>query len=303
MTGCDVVVAGAINTDLVAVVSRAPVAGETVTGRSFSVFGGGKGANQAVAARRSGASVTMVGAIGDDRFGAERKAELVAEEIDVNGVARLHDQQSGVALITVEVGGENRIAYIPGPVLDVSKEQLLRALDRALPKVYLQPNEVPVHVALAAFEHARTLGAVTILNAAPDPENVAPLLEAVDFLIVNRGEAEAMIGTRSDADDLAASVANQTGTSVILTLGGDGVLAIHDGQSIRLPAPGVDVVDTTGAGDTFCGAFAAQLAAGLPFVDALAWAVVAASLATTNEGAQPAIPHAEDIQAFMAARS
>lgn len=296
----DVVVAGAINTDLVAVVSRAPEAGETVTGQSFSVFGGGKGANQAVAACRAGASVALGGAIGDDNFGPDRLRKLAAEGIDVDGVVRLRHQQSGVALIIVEEAGENRIAYIPGPVLAVSAAQLSDLLDRVRPAVYLQPNEVPVPVAKVAMKRARSLGAITLLNAAPDPESVEPLLGDVDFLIVNSGEARALAQREGAAEELVSTLAADTGASVILTAGGTGVFSSREGRFVHVPAPPVDVVDTTGAGDTFCGALAAQLAAGCEFEASLEWAVAAASLATTREGAQPSIPGAAEISRFLA---
>jgi ribokinase len=299
----DVVVAGAINTDLVAVVERAPEAGETVTGMSFTVFGGGKGANQAVAARRAGARVAMVGATGDDAFGAERRSELAAEGIVIDGIAELGGMTSGVALITVEPEGENRIAYVPGPTLKITGEQVRERLELHRPSVYLQPNEVPTEVAGVALRAARMLGATTMLNAAPDPATVRSLVSDVDVLIVNEVEAFSLVGHDGPLDVIAEALANEAATTVVLTAGARGVYAVIEGAVSHLPAPRVDVVDTTGAGDTFCGALAAGVARGVPFLNAVGWSVHAASLATTVAGAQPSIPTRQAVDDFMAARS
>ncbi len=296
----DVVVAGAINTDLVAVVERAPQAGETVTGSSFSVFSGGKGANQAVAAQRSGAPTVMVGAVGDDAFGADRRADLAAEGIIVGGIAEIAGMTSGVALIMVEREGENRIAYVPGPTLRVTGEQIRAAMEAHRPAVYLQPNEVPSEAAAEAFRAARELGAATVLNAAPDPETVWPVLADVDYLIVNEVEAFALVDEAGPLDDIAVRVARRSGTRVVLTAGADGAYGVEDDAVFHVAAPAVKVVDTTGAGDAFCGAFAACLARGTPFREAVAWSVVAGSLATTISGAQPSIPRGEAIEGLIA---
>lgn len=298
--GTDVVVAGAINTDLVAVVARAPEAGETITGLSFAIFGGGKAANQAVAARRAGGSVVLVGAVGDDAFGTDRRDELERDGLDLRAVAEHAGMASGVALITVECGGENRIAYVPGPTLKITGEQIVQALERVRPGVYLQPNEVPLDAAATALRRARELGATTMLNAAPDPEAASPLLGDVDYLIVNEGEAIVLAGRSGPCDEIAAVLARQTDATVVVTAGADGAYGVHEGHSLHVPAPRVDVVDTTGAGDTFCGAFAARIAERAPFEEALRWAVWAGALATTIVGAQPSIPRHEAVDAFIA---
>lgn len=298
----DIVVAGAINTDLVAVVDRAPDAGETVTGMSFAVFGGGKGANQAVAAQRAGAATALVGATGDDAFGAERRAELAAEGILVDGIEEMHGMVSGVALIMVEPEGENRIAYVPGPTLKIRGEQIREALEVRRPGVYLQPNEVPVEAAAEGLRVAREFGARTILNATPDPTAVRPLLSDVDVLIVNEVEAIALVGSRGPLDEIARDLATETVTAVVLTAGADGVYAVLDGEVSHEPAPRVAVVDTTGAGDAFCGAFAASVARGVPFLEAVKWSVYAGSLATTKAGAQSSIPTRQAIEDFITTR-
>jgi ribokinase len=294
-----VLVAGAINTDLVGSVERTPAAGETVTGRSFDIFGGGKGANQAVAARRSGAAVSLVGAVGDDDFGTQREAELLAEGIDIRSVVRRDNASSGVALILVDEGGENRIAYIPGATLTITEDDVVEAVSRTSPEVYLQPNEVPRESALAGLRRAGELGALRLLNAAPDPKDVLPLLAHVDILIVNAGEAGELAGSGDGDNELptvAKRLAERHGIDVVVTAGAMGAIASYRGEFIRVPAPDVIAVDTTGAGDAFCGAFAARLASGAGFEVAMQWAVTAASLAVTVAGAQPSIPDASAIR-------
>ena len=295
----DVVVAGAINTDLVATVEHAPEAGETVTGSSFAVFGGGKAANQAVAARRAGSTVALAGAVGDDTFGVDRRADLARDGIDLGGVLQIDGMASGVALITVERLGENRIAYVPGPTLKITGEQIRKVLERTRPAVYLQPNEVTLDAAAEALRYARELGSATMLNATPDPALVRPLVDDVDYLIVNEVEAFALAGRMGPLAEVAAALAEQTGTSVVLTAGAEGAYGYHQGQAMHVPASRVDVIDTTGAGDTFCGVFASRIAGGSSFDEAVRWAVRAASLATTSAGAQAAIPTREAVERFI----
>lgn len=295
----DVVVAGAINTDLVATVEHAPEAGETVTGSSFAVFGGGKAANQAVAARRAGSTVALAGAVGDDTFGVDRRADLARDGIDLGGVLQIDGMASGVALITVERLGENRIAYVPGPTLKITGEQIRKVLERTRPVVYLQPNEVTLDAAAEALRYARELGSATMLNATPDPALVRPLVDDVDYLIVNEVEAFALAGRMGPLAEVAAALAEQTRTSVVLTAGAEGAYGYHQGQAMHVPASRVDVIDTTGAGDTFCGVFASRIAGGSSFDEAVRWAVRAASLATTSAGAQAAIPTREAVERFI----
>lgn len=300
MAGERIVVAGAINTDLVAVVERAPEAGETVTGLSFHVYSGGKAANQAVAARRAGAAVALVGAVGDDGFGSDRRTELARDGIDLAGVRQIDGMASGVALITVEQKGENRIAYVPGPTLQIDADQIRGVIERFRPAVYLQPNEAPAEAAAAGLKAAKAVGAVAMLNAAPEPEAVRSLLDFVDYLVVNEVEAAALLGGSTDFAAMTEALARQSGTSVVLTAGSKGAYGFHDGEAVHVPAPPVTVVDTTGAGDTFCGAFATRIGRGDVFADAMRWAVTAASMSAQKAGAQPSIPTGEDVDAFLA---
>jgi ribokinase len=303
LTSTRVLVAGAINTDLVARTPRAPEAGETVTGSSFAIFGGGKGANQAVAAARSGAATALLGAVGNDDFGAARRKDLLAEGINLEAVATIRDVASGVALISVESSGQNRIIYIPGTTSSITSEHAREAILQVMPALVLTTLEPPKDAMAALIESGKAAGAKVVLNATPEPEKARSLLSNVDILIVNEPEAVALLGqgassgiSREAADDLRALGPS----SVVITLGGEGAIAVTDGGSDRVAAPEVDVVDTTGAGDTLCGAMVAALAEGRDFGDALRFGVYAASLAVTKEGAQTAIPRRDGIERFLA---
>ncbi|MCC6792324.1 MAG: ribokinase [Thermomicrobiales bacterium] len=290
-------VAGAINTDLVARVRRAPEAGETVTGSSFDIFGGGKGANQALAAARSGATTAMLGALGVDDFGRQRLTDLQADGIDVESVRMSGEAASGVALIVVDELGENRISYVPGATLTVSERDAVAAFERVRPGVILATIELP-NVALAAlFRAARSAGSRVIVNATPEPASGAALLPHADVLIVNETETRELLGQPTGSDWVGASSRlRELGPSwVIITLGADGAVANFDGRIVRATAPRVEVVDTTGAGDAFCGAFAARLALGADPDDALRAGIAAGTLAVTVAGAQRSMPRQADV--------
>ncbi len=303
-----VLVAGAINTDLVAWVRRAPSAGETVTGSRFGVFGGGKGANQAVAAARSGAQTTMLGAVGRDDFGRSRLADLQAEGIITDGVAIVDGVASGVALIIVDQEGENRIAYVPGSTLMVTVDQAVETLRRTQPAVVLTTLELPLEALEALYQAARAIGATIVCNAAPEPASGAQLAMQADVLIVNETEAAELLGAPAHRDDWPAVAMALTrllggaGRAAIVTLGEDGAVVALNEKTWHFPAPSVPVVDTTGAGDAFCGAFAARLAAGADILQAAEAGVVAGSIAVTREGAQPSMPRREEIERFLAKR-
>ncbi|CAA9580972.1 MAG: Ribokinase [uncultured Thermomicrobiales bacterium] len=300
-----VLVAGAINTDLVARVRAAPAAGETVTGLGFAVFGGGKGANQAVAAARSGAPTAMLGAVGRDDFGRQRLADLVNEGIDVASVAEVDDAASGVALIVVEERtGQNRIAYVPGATLGVLPEGACASVRRVRPAVLLATLELPIATLDALLGVARELGVMTVVNAAPESAAGRALLARIDLLIVNETEAGDLLGRpvgSESGSEAALALAALGPPTVVVTLGAAGAVVAHAGVATLLPAPTVAVVDTTGAGDAFCGAAAARLAAGDDALAAAAAGVVAGSLAATRAGAQPSMPTREAVDRLAAA--
>ena len=296
-----VLVAGAINTDLVARMKRAPNAGETITGHAFSIHAGGKGANQAVAVARSGVPVTMLGAIGTDDFGTGRLNDLRAEGIDTGSIEVAHDVASGVAMIFVEESGENRIAYVPGATLSVTPEMAERALREASPRFVLATNELSPETLSALFAQARRQSIPVVFNATPDPDTAHPLLDNVDILIVNQGEAAALVNPGGDAtvEDVIKRLQGFGLDGVVMTLGSDGVIGRFNGREFRYRSPTVDVVDTTGAGDTFSGVMVAQLSAGSDLAEAARIGVHAAALAVTIAGAQPSIPDGATIQEFV----
>jgi ribokinase len=302
-----VLVAGAINTDLVARVEHAPAAGETVTGSSFAIFGGGKGANQAIATARSGAPTAMLGALGDDDFGRARRADLNAEGIMTTFVAQSEAEPSGVALIVVEdKTGQNRISYVPGATLTISPAQALEAIEQVQPGVVLTTLEPVPETVDALIEEGHAIGALVVLNASPEAEGARSFLDRLDVLVLNEVEAEQLLGSPVTAENsarAALALAELGPATVVITLGAAGAVVALHGETSAIPAPVVTVVDTTGAGDAFTGAFAAELARGSDAVAAARTGVVAGSLATTVPGAYPGLPRREAIEAMLQGRS
>jgi ribokinase len=299
-----VLVAGAINTDLVARVAKAPDAGETVTGSSFAIFGGGKGANQAIAVARSGAPTAMLGALGEDDFGRQRRADLDSEGIDTDSVARSTTAASGVALIVVEEEtGQNRISYVPGATKTLTPEQARAAVDRVSPRVVLTTLEPPPETLAALLAVGKQRGATIVLNASPEAIGAKPFLEDIDVLVVNETEAEDLLGyavSAASGEEAARSLAALGPGTVVVTLGAAGAAVSDGGKTATFAAPRVDVIDTTGAGDAFCGAFAADLARGVDVFLASRTGVAAGSLATTIPGAYPGIPYRDAINRMLA---
>jgi ribokinase len=297
-----VLVAGAINTDLVGRAVRSPEAGETVTGSSFAIFGGGKGANQAFAVARSGVRTVMLGAVGDDDFGRARLSDLHAEGIGTDSVATRPDMVSGVALILVDDSGENRILYVPGPTLTISVADAERAVDAVQPALVLLTLEPPLETAERLIELAKHRTIPVVLNAAPEPGAAVALAAQADVLIVNETEASQILGIAQgelDWPEVVRKLHERGPTTVVATLGEQGALVWHDGEVEHISAPRVDVVDTTGAGDSFCGAFAARLVRGDDPVSAARYGVAAGSLAVTVAGAQPSIPTDAEISVLL----
>jgi ribokinase len=288
----------------VARVAKAPDAGETVTGSTFAIFGGGKGANQAIAAARSGAPTAMFGALGDDDFGRQRRADLDGEGIDTASVARSTTAASGVALIVVEEAtGQNRISYVPGATMTLTAEQARAAVDRVRPQVVLTTLEPPPETLAALVDVSKERGATIVLNATPEAAGARPLLARIDVLVVNETEAEDLLGyavSATNGEEAARALAALGPGTAVVTLGAAGAAVAHDEQTASFPAPRVDVIDTTGAGDAFCGAFAADLARGLDPFSAARTGVAAGSLATTIPGAYPGIPRRDAIQRLLA---
>ncbi|WP_248322227.1 ribokinase [Caballeronia sp. Sq4a] len=300
-----VVVVGSLNMDLVARAPRLPKPGETLAGSAFVQAPGGKGANQAVAAARLGAQVAMIGCVGRDANGATLRAGLEAEGIDCAALATSADAPTGVALIIVDDASQNAIVIVAGsnaqvtPAVIDEQEALLARAD-----VIVCQLETPPETVRAALAAGRRLGRTTILNPAPAASTLpADWFALIDYLIPNELEAATLSGiaiaTPDDARRAARVLKEKGARNVIVTLGAQGVFALlgDDSDGQHLPSPKVEAVDTTAAGDTFIGGFAAELARGSAVADAIAFGQRAAALAVTREGAQPSIPRRSEIAA------
>jgi ribokinase len=298
-----ITVFGSINMDLVATTPRLPKPGETVPGTGFATAAGGKGANQALAARRAGASVRMVGAVGRDAFAAPALDLLDKAGTDLSSVAQV-DGPTGTALILVGGDGENMIAVVPGANGTVSPEQAKDAVSKSAEGDFLMLQlEVPVASVRAALEAAKARGVRSVLNTAPLIPEAAELARLADIVIANETEFERLVGrdnlSASEREEMLLSMHGDTGQTLIITLGADGVIAAEGGLLHRTKGLKIEPVDTVGAGDTFCGYLTASLDAGLVFDEALRRAAVAGSLACLKAGAQPSIPLAAEVTASL----
>ncbi|MFJ2057228.1 ribokinase [Streptomyces sp. NPDC087908] len=290
-----IVVLGSTNMDLVAYVPRAPALGETVTGRSFRTIPGGKGANQAVAAARAGAEVSMIGAVGADDFGTRLRASLEHCSVDTD-LLRTAEGPSGTAHIVVDDEGGNAIVVIPGAngtvtSLDHGDEALIGTADALLLQL-----ELPLSVVVEGAATARRLGVRTVLTPAPAQPLPPELLASVDLLVPNEHEAAALTGL-ADPREAALALLRDV-PEVVVTLGAAGSLyAVRGADPVTVPAPRVRAVDSTAAGDTFVGALVVALAEGRPAPEALAWAGSAAALSVQREGASTSMPYRTEIDA------
>jgi ribokinase len=300
-----VVVIGSLNMDLVTRAPRLPRGGETLIGESFATVSGGKGANQAVAASRLGAEVSMVGCVGSDAYGEELRGALLAEQIDCQAVSTV-EGSSGVALIVVDDNSQNAIVIVAGangaltPQVIDQFDAVLQAAD-----VIICQLEVPDATVGHALKRGRELGKIVILNPAPASRPLpADWYASIDYLIPNESEASALSGLPVDSLETAETAATRLialgAGKVIITLGAQGSMFANGTGFEHFPAPTVKAVDTTAAGDTFVGGFAAALASGKTEAEAIRFGQVAAALSVTRAGAQPSIPTLSDVQAFKA---
>lgn len=291
-----VLVAGSANLDFVVRAAHVPAPGETILGRELATFPGGKGANQAVASARAGAAPTrMLLALGDDPFAAPLEASLQDAGVTLH-LKRARGTATGTAFICIADDGENGITVAPGA------NSTLGAAD--LPPLdgvgyLLMQLETPVEAVSAWAAAARAAGVQVVLNAAPARALPPALLAAVDVLVVNEGELAALSGVHGDIEGALDRLPNPC---VIVTLGALGCCARHDGGLHLQPGFAVDVLDTTAAGDTFCGTLVAALAQAQPFATALRRACAASALACTRLGAQASIPDAAAVDALLAAQ-
>lgn len=296
---------GSINMDLIATTVRLPEPGETVAGTGFSTAAGGKGANQALAARRAGSEVRMVGAVGTDAFAGEALALLDEAGVDLSSVARA-EGPTGTALILVGGTGENMIAVVPGANGTIGEAQVGAVMDAMRSDdVLMLQMEVPAAAIEAALDAARAKGIVSVLNTAPLTEDAARLARLADVVVANETEFELLAGATdlspADREDALKRMHDETGQTYIITLGAEGVIAFRGGVLHRAQGLKIEPIDTVGAGDTFCGYLAAGLDRQLPFDEALRRAAVAGSLACLKPGAQPSIPTEAEVSRHLQA--
>jgi ribokinase len=289
-----IAVLGSTNMDLVAYVEKAPRRGETVTAREFRTIPGGKGANQAIAAARTGADVSMIGAVGNDAFGVRLRSTLEHSGVETDDL-RTVEGPSGTAHVVVDAEGGNQIVVIPGANgtldhLSPGDEGVIADADTLLLQL-----EIPLAAVLAGAQAARRHGVRTILTPAPAQPLPSELLAAVDLLVPNEHEATTLTGL-TDPREAAAALLDQV-PEVVVTLGAAGSLyAARGTEPLTVPAPKVTAVDSTGAGDTFVGALAVAVGEGRPMREALEWAAAAAALSVQREGASVAMPYRPEIE-------
>ncbi|SCL34360.1 ribokinase [Micromonospora pallida] len=292
-----VVVVGSANMDLVGTSPALPRVGETLLGTDFVMVPGGKGANQAIAATRAGASCAFLGAIGSDSFGVTLRARITAAGVDTS-LLRVTYGTSGVALVMVNAEGENLILVTPGAnasLTGLTDAELAAVRDA---DVMVAQLEIPVETVTEAAVVARSAGTRVVLNAAPARQVPAELLAAVDMLVVNEVEAVALTGRGREAPAALLDLVPRA----VLTLGADGAWYVdRDGAALHVPAFRIEVVDSTGAGDAFTAALAVAWGEGRDLPDAVRWAAAAGAACSRRLGASVALPHRTEIDELYAA--
>lgn len=307
----EIVVFGSLNVDFVVVTKKRPAPGETVTGASFRVHPGGKGANQAVAASRAGGKVSMAGRIGDDHFSDALTRSLNESRVRQDLVWVTPGATTGSAVITVDAMGENSIIVVPGANGLTSPEdadRLSHSLDGA--RALLVQLEIPFPSVVRGMEKALEKGVPVMLDPAPAPDPANPIpaevLAMVDVIMPNQHEASVLTGRRvmnpESAGDAALDLLAAGIKRVVVKLGDKGVVCAEGGKALHIPGHRVRAVDTTAAGDTFAGALAVALCEGLSLEEACVFANAAAAISVTREGAQPSMPWRGEIEAFLTTR-
>ena len=304
MKPANILVIGSLNMDLVVTADRIPEAGETIRGNDFQRYFGGKGANQAVSAARLGAKVTMLGRLGYDAFGREQLEGLKQEGIDIRYISLDSHITSGVAVITLQPNGENRIIVVPGANgacsprdIDVAEGAIKRA------DVIVLQLEIPLETVAYVIRKAHALGKKVILNPAPARVLPADLYPAITVLTPNESEAKLLTGievtSKSKARQAAKHLLKRGVEHVVITLGSGGVYGCNQMGEFHIPAHSVKPVDTVAAGDAFSGGLAVALAEGKPLMSAAKLANAAAAIAVTRPGAQPSMPNREEVERFL----
>jgi len=301
----DVIVVGSVNVDLVVTVPTLPSPGETITGGTFEHHGGGKSANQAVAAARLGARVGLIAAVGDDSAGSDAIAELRCEGVDVASISRLAGTPTGVALIVVDDRGENQIAVASAANQELDAGMVASALEAmvlAPDGVCLLGFEVNDGAIEEAARWAYRSGHRVIIDPAPARSLSPALIACEPILTPNTGEAKAMIG-ESSPEGAAIELARSTSSPAVVTLGGQGVV-VADGNFVKAFAPyDAEVVDTTGAGDAFSGSLAVHLSQSREFSEAVKRSQAAGALSTQAAGARTGMPTRNELDSFLSGRT
>ena len=294
-----VLVFGSLNLDLVAYAKQLPTLGQTVTGEKLLRFPGGKGLNQAIAAKRSGSQVLMVGALGSDSEGDFLSQVLVEEKVDPRFISKV-EVQTGIAVIEVSSDAQNRILIIPGANATVKFNESYLS-NSALSKVCLAQLETPIVEVSKFMIKAKNAGSITILNPAPIQDLSSELISACDYLVVNESEASYLTGksveklSLNEARDIGIKLISKGANAVVITLAENGSLYLDKQDEIYTPAFKVNAVDTTGAGDCFIGSFSYALGCGLDPSSAAQFACRIASISVTRKGAQSSYPRAAEI--------
>jgi ribokinase len=299
-----IAVVGSLNMDLVVRAPHMPVPGETVIGSDFRTILGGKGANQAVAAARLGAEVTMIGRVGDDDFGRAQLRNLGELNVDTSRVNVDPEAATGIALITLDASGQNSIVLAPGANMRLTREDINAARGAIVQSdVLVLQLESPLEVVAYAIDIAHAAGVEVILNPAPAQPLPEETLAKLDYLIPNESETALLTGIEvtdiNSAGEAAERLRGEGVGIVILTLGDRGAFLVSAEGSLHVPGYEVEVVDTTAAGDAFVGGFAVALAEGHELAGAVHFANAAGALAVTKLGAQPSLPTRQAVEEFM----
>lgn len=297
----NIIVVGSSNTDMVTVSEKLPAAGETVIGKKFFSNPGGKGANQAVAASRLNGQVVFIAKVGDDLFGNKALEHYQKEGIETKYITQESGSVSGIALINVDAKGENTIVVAPGANNLLREDDIKRANDAlAQAEIFLTQLETPLETVLFLAERVVALGKKLILNPAPARTLPDELLAHLYIITPNESEAEQLTGVKvcdvASAREAAIKLRDRGVEVVIITLGEKGAFLHCDSISELIPAPAVQAVDTTAAGDTFNGALAVALSEDMPLQEAVRFANKCAAISVTREGAQAAIPYRKELE-------
>ena len=298
----DIVVIGSLNADLVVRAPHFPAPGETIQGEDLATIPGGKGANQAVAAARLGASVAMVGCVGADAFGATLVKNLKQNNVDASHVRQDGAAATGTAIIIVDSDGENSIVLSPGANAKIANADIEPAA-LANTKLILLQFEIPIEVVLYSAKLAKERGARVILNPAPAREVPDELLKMADYILPNETELCLLTGKaitdKASLETAASALLSRGAANVVVTLGDKGALIVNKSGKKYVPSFKVKPVDTTGAGDAFIGGMAFALLQRKSLKDAVKYGCACGALATTKFGAQPSLPTAQDVREFL----